>query len=242
MSLFVFNIETIPDVDGGRRLYDLEGLTDKEVANVMFHKRRQETGSELLRLHLHRIVTISVAQRSSDQFSIFSLDDESLSEKEIIEHFFNGADKDELTMVSWNGKNFDLPVLHFRSLIHGVQSTKYWETANSQPHTDLMKVLAGNQADADAPLNEVATLLGFPGNMGVSHNGAWDNFQDRNIKEIRDYCEVNVLNTYLIYLRFELINGNMTHQEYEAECDIVRNTLSAKNKPHLTKFLNAWQR
>ena len=256
MNLFVFDIETIPDVDGGRRLYDLDGLTDKEVANVMFHKRRQETGTEFLRLHLHRIVAISVVLRSSDRFAVWSLGDEDSGEKEIIERFFHGIEKYVPTIVSWNGKGFDLPVLHYRSLVHGVQAPQYWETGeNNQSfkwnnylsryhrrHTDLMDVLAGYEMRANAPLDEVATLLGFPGKMGMSGAKVWDNYQDGDIKGIRDYCETDVLNTYLVYLRFELINGNLTPEEYEAECDVVRTALAEENKPHLTEFLNAWQR
>ena len=60
MSTFVFDIETVPDVEAGRRLYDIEDLDDKNVGKVMFHKRAAETGgSEFLRHHLHRIVAIS---------------------------------------------------------------------------------------------------------------------------------------------------------------------------------------
>ena len=73
MNVFVFDIETIPDVASGRRLYGLRDLDDKEVANVMFNKRRQETGGEFLRLHLHRIVAISVVLRSRDKLSVWSL-------------------------------------------------------------------------------------------------------------------------------------------------------------------------
>ena len=72
MNVMVFDIETIPDVEGGRRLYGLEGLGDKEVASVMFHKRRQETGTEFLRHHLQRIVAISVVLRSSDSLKVWS--------------------------------------------------------------------------------------------------------------------------------------------------------------------------
>ena len=235
MNVFVFDIETIPDVEGGRRLWDLEGLTDKEVANIMFHKRRQETGSEFLRLHLHRIVAISVALRSRDKFAVWSLGNEDADEKEIIERFFNGIDKYVPTIVSWNGKGFDLPVLHYRSLLHGVQAPRYWETGDNDQsfrwnnylsryhrrHTDLMDVLAGYEMRANAPLDEVASLLGFPGKMGMSGAKVWDNYMDGDIKGIRDYCETDVLNTYLVYLRFELIAGNLSVAEYEQECVLV---------------------
>ena len=255
MNIFVFDIETIPDVNGGRRLYNLEGLSDKEVANIMFHKRRQETGNEFLRLHLHQVVAISVVLRSRDRLAVWSLGDEDADEKEIIERFFTGIDKYVPTIVSWNGKGFDLPVLHYRSLLHGIQAPRYWETGDNDQsfrwnnylsryhrrHTDLMDVLAGYEMRANAPLDEVATLLGFPGKMGMSGAKVWDNYQAGELTGIRNYCETDVLNTYLVYLRFELINGNLTPMEYEQECQLVRDTLQAEDKPHFNEFLSHWQ-
>ncbi len=255
MNIFVFDIETIPDVNGGRRLYNLDGLSDKEVANIMFHKRRQETGTEFLRLHLHQVVAISVVLRSRDRLAVWSLGDEQADEKEIIERFYHGIDKYVPTIVSWNGKGFDLPVLHYRSLLHGIQAPRYWETGDNDQsfrwnnylsryhrrHTDLMDVLAGYEMRANAPLDEVATLLGFPGKMGMSGSKVWDNYQAGDLVGIRNYCETDVLNTYLVYLRFELINGNLTPAEYQQECQLVRDTLQAENKPHFTEFLSHWQ-
>src|SRR3990172_3049267 len=74
MNVLVFDIETVPDVVSGRRLHHLEGLSDKEVAEVMFHARRQETGgSDFLRLHLQRIVAISAVLRSREHLKVWSL-------------------------------------------------------------------------------------------------------------------------------------------------------------------------
>ena len=254
MNIFVFDIETVPDTASGRKLYELEGLGDKEVADVMFHKRRQEIGSEFLKLHLHRIVAISVALRVQDRFSVWSLGDLDSGEKEIVERFFTGIDKYTPTIVSWNGKGFDLPVLHYRALLHGVSATRYWENGDHDNsfrwnnylsryharHTDLMDVLAGYEMRAFAPLDEVASMLGFPGKMGMSGAKVWDEYLAGNISAIRDYCETDVINTYLIYLRFELMRGNLTASEYSQECKLVRNSLQQENKPHLSQFLNYW--
>ena len=256
MNILSFDIKTIPDIDGGRRLYELEGLTDKEVANVMFHKRRQETGTELLRLHLHRIIAISIVLRTPDNVAMWSLGREDASEKQIIELFFDEIRKHVPTIVTWNGKAFDLPVLHYRSLVHGVQAPSYWETGENdqsfrwnnyldrylQRHTDLMEVLAGYEMHTNAPLDEIATLLGFPGKMSMSGTRVWDSFSCGDIQGIRNHCETEVLNTYLVFLRFELINGNLSPEQYEAECETIRSSLMDINKPHLTEFLNAWRR
>ena len=126
-----FDIETVPDTDLGRRLYGLHGLSDEQVAQIMFTKRRQETGSEFLSHEQHRVVAISVVMRSRDTLKVWSLGDEGSSEKDLIERFFDGLDKYTPDLVSWNGAGFDLPVLHYRSLLHGVTAARYWETGDS---------------------------------------------------------------------------------------------------------------
>jgi predicted PolB exonuclease-like 3'-5' exonuclease len=255
MNVFIFDIETVPDVEGGRRLYQLDGLSDKEVAEVMFHKRRQETGgSEFLRLHLQRVVAISAVLRSGDSLKVWSLADVDSAEPELIKRFFDGLEKFSPTLVSWNGSGFDLPVLHYRALLHGITAPRYWDNGQDDPsfkwnnylsrfharHTDLMDVLSGYQPRACAPLDEIATLLGLPGKMGMSGDKVWDSFQSGDIAGIRNYCETDVLNTYLVYLRFELMRGRLDPTHYAEECQRVRDCLSKENKPHLDAFLQAW--
>ena len=110
MNIFVFDIETVPDVAAGRRLYELDGLDDKDVGRVMFHKRAEETGgSEFLRHHLHRIVAISVVLRTPDRFKVWTLGDTDAPEQELLQRFFDGIDRFMPTLVSWNGGRFDLP-------------------------------------------------------------------------------------------------------------------------------------
>ncbi len=256
MNILVFDIETVPDVESGRRLYKLDGLNDKEVAEVMFHARRQETGgSEFLRLHLHRIIAISAVVRTRDKVKVWSLGEVDAPEKELVTRFFDGIEKYTPTLVSWNGGGFDLPVLHYRALLHGVAAPKYWDTGEADSsfkwnnylsryharHTDLMDVISLYQPRATAPLDEIATLLGFPGKMGMHGSQVWDNYMRGEIVNIRNYCETDVLNTYLVYMRFELIRGHMTQEEYDLECQRLRDELVHENKPHLHEFLAAWR-
>jgi predicted PolB exonuclease-like 3'-5' exonuclease len=256
LNLFVFDIETVPDVEGGKRIYNLEHLTDTEAAQALYALRRQETGgSEFLRLHLQRIVAISVVLRTKDKMKVWSLGQEDSSEADLIARFFDGLAKYSPTLISWNGSGFDLPVLHYRALRHGIAAPRYWEMGENDPnfkwnnylnryhyrHTDLMDILAGYQARANAPLDQIATLLGFPGKMGMSGDKVWDYFQRGEIAAIRDYCETDVLNTYLVYLRFEQMRGKYDAFEYEAECEHVKEMLRNEHKNHLTEFLASWQ-
>src|ERR1700678_4194699 len=231
MNTLVFDIETVPDTDLGRRLYGLHDLSDEQVAQIMFTKRRQETGSEFLSHEQHRVVAISVVMRSRDSLKLWSLGDEASSEKVLIERFFDGLDKFTPDLVSWNGAGFDLPVLHYRSLLHSVAAARYWELGDTDQsfrysnylsrfhwrHMDLMDILSGFQGRGRASLHAIACLLGLPGKLGMDGSQVWDEFLAGGIRRIRDYCETDVLNTYLIYLRFELLRGRLSSVEHAAE-------------------------
>lgn len=255
MRVFAFDIETIPDVNAGRRLHDFTGLSDADVARAMFHLRRQETdGSEFLPLYLQRVACISVAFRSAEDFKVWTLGDNDAPEEEIIRRFFDGIEKYTPDLVSWNGSGFDLPVLHYRALMHGISAPRYWESGDNDQsfrwnnylsrfhwrHLDLMDVMAGFQMRGRAPLDKVAQLNALPGKLGMDGSKVWDAWQAGDIDGIRNYCETDVLNTFLLYLRFERMRGRLMPEEFEAEYEKVRQTLRQSDKPHLLEFLQAW--
>ena len=254
MPVFAFDIETIPDVELGRRVYDLEGLSDKEVGYVMQAKRREATGSEFLSYEQQRVVAISVALRTRDAFKVWSLGEPDASEPDIVKRFFDGIEKYTPDLISWNGGGFDLPVLHYRALRHGIQAPRYWESGSEDQafrfnnylnryhtrHLDLMDVLSSFQARARVGLQATAMLLGLPGKLGMSGDKVWDAYLAGQIDEIRNYCETDVLNTFLIYLRFELMRGMLTREEYVVENARVREALQSQPKAHFQEFLAAW--
>jgi len=108
-------------------------------------------------------------------------------------------------------------------------------------HTDLMDVIAGYNLRANAPLTEIACMLGFPGKMGMDGSKVWDNYLQGDIEGIRNYCETDALNTYLVYLRYELMRGQKSATAYEEECKRVRDMLQEEDMPHLLEFLGAWK-
>ena len=132
-NVFAFDIETVPDVEFGRRLHGLETLTDKQVGYVMHTRQREQTGNEFLSLEQQRIVAISIAMRSRDGFKVWSLGEPDSPEEELVRRFFDGIERLAPTLVSWNGAGFDLPVLHYRALRHKVQAHRYWEMGDDGP-------------------------------------------------------------------------------------------------------------
>jgi predicted PolB exonuclease-like 3'-5' exonuclease len=254
MHCFSFDIETVPDVEAGRQLLELDGLSDEDVATAMMFKRQQAVGHDFLPLHQHRVVAISVTFRTADTFKVWSLGDEGSGEAELVKRFFDGVDRYTPDLISWNGGGFDLPVLHYRALKHGIQAPRYWENGESDRdfkwnnylsryhwrHLDLMDVLANFNNRAFAKLDEIAVMLGFPGKLGMSGDKVWDKYLEGGIREIRDYCETDVLNTWLVYLRFEFMRGHLDAKELQREYALVRSTLAGMDQPHLNEFLKAW--
>jgi predicted PolB exonuclease-like 3'-5' exonuclease len=254
MNYLVFDIETIPDVDFGRRNLHLDGLPDADVASAMFALRRARVGNDFLPLPQHRIVAISCALRRADSLKVWSLGDESSGERELLERFFEGIERFTPDLVSWNGGGFDLPVMHYRCMVNGVRAPRYWEHGEEDSafrynnylsryhwrHLDLMDVLVGFQPRASAALTDVAVLLGFPGKLGFSGAQVWDAWKAGNIGGIRRYCETDVLNTYLILLAFERMRGHLEPAGYDAEIRRVRDLLGASSESHFREFLQQW--
>jgi predicted PolB exonuclease-like 3'-5' exonuclease len=253
--ILVFDIETIPDAAGIRRLEDLPAtLTDAEAAEHAFAARREKTGSDFLPHHLQRVVAISCVFRDSTGFRVRSLGTSEGSEAALIQSFYRVIEKYTPQLVSWNGGGFDLPVLHYRALVHGIAAPRYWDLGEDDRefkwnnyisryhlrHTDLMDVLAMYQARANAPLDALAKLCGFPGKLGMDGSQVWKAFQEGEIEAIRNYCETDAVNTYLLYCRFQLMRGTLSQDEYADEVVLVRNSLAQEPAPHWIEYLAAF--
>ena len=201
-----------------------------------------------------RFVAISIAMRARDGFKVWSLGEPDSTEEELVRRFYDGIERLTPTLVSWNGAGFDLPVLHYRALRHRIQAHRYWEMGDEDQsfrwnnyvsrfhwrHVDLMDVLSGFQGRGRVGLDKMSQLLGFPGKLGMSGEQVWDAHLEGRSADIRNYCETDVINTYLIYLRFELMRGRLMHDEHDREVDIVRQALRASDRPHLQEYADAW--
>jgi len=254
--VLTFDIETIPDCDGIRKLHDLPAdLPDAEVAEVAFQKRRVQTGSDFLAPFLHRVIVISCVMRDDDGIRIFSIGEPEANEKTAIQRFFAGIDKHVPQIVSWNGRTFDLPVLVNRGLIHGVTAACFWDTGVDnkdfkwsnyinrfhERHLDLMDVLS-LYGGRGSPLDDLARLSGFPGKLGVGGGAVWESYRAGKAEAIRNYCEADCVNTYLLFLRFQQMRCAYTPERYEAEVSVLRAALEKRTEPHWREFLSLWKR
>jgi predicted PolB exonuclease-like 3'-5' exonuclease len=255
MNTLVFDIETVPDVELGRKLFDVHDLDDAGVAKIMQMKAKQARNSEVLPPHQQRVVAISGVMRSREGVRVFSLGDEASAERDLVQRFFDGLERYSPTLVSWNGSGFDLPVLGYRALRHGVSAARYWEVGDNDRefrynnylgrfhwrHVDLMDVLSAYGASGRASLEHVSQLIGLPGKLGMSGANVWPAFQRGELAAIRNYCETDVLNTYLIFVRFQLLRGEIDAKQHAYEVQQVDAMLEQSDRPHLREFLEAWR-
>ena len=260
--ILAFDIETIPDAHAIRTLHDFPNdISDADVVEYALQKRRAQNGSDFLPLHLHRVVAISCCLRwSDDKVHVSTIGKIEDDEATVLRKFYELIERYTPQLVSWNGGGFDLPVLHYRSLIHGISAARYWDMGDGDfgdsrdfkwnnylsryhmRHCDLMDVLAMYNGRANAPLDQMAKLCGFPGKMGMDGSKVWDAFQQGQLQEIRDYCETDAANTYLMFMRFQLLRGVYNPQEYQAEIDRLYHHLNAQPQEHWQQFCQMWQR
>lgn len=256
--VLVFDIESIPDVQGLRALRNAPPEeNDEQVYAAWLAERKEKGQSDFMPLHLQRVLVISCVFRNAEGLRVHSfVDRDGHSEGKVIQSFFHRIEKHVPQLVSWNGGGFDLPVLHYRGLRHGVEANKYWDMGEDDRefkwnnyigryhmrHLDLMDLLAMYSPKNNAPLDAMAKLCGFPGKLGMDGSQVYAQYLAGQTEEIRRYCETDVMNTYLLYCRFQQMRGGFTSQEYEREIAFVKETLGnlAPNETHWQEYLAAW--
>ncbi len=256
--VLVFDIESIPDIEGLRQLGDHPAdATDAQVYEAWVKARAEKGQSDFMPHHLQRVLVLSAVYRDASGLKVHSfVDRDGASEAKIIQDFFKIIEKKVPQLVSWNGSGFDLPVLNYRGLRHGVVASKYWDQGEDDRefkwnnyigryhnrHLDLMDLLAMYSGRANAPLDALAKLCGFPGKLGMDGSKVYAAYLDGQLEDIRRYCETDVMNTYLMYCRYQKMRGGFTEGEYDQEIAMVKDTLAqlAPQESHWQEYLAAW--
>ncbi len=259
VPVLAFDIETIPDVAGLRLLRGADAASsDADVYAAEIADRAARNKSDFMPLHLQRVLVISCVFRGSRGLQVRSfvdLERDGTSEEAgVIQSFFDRVNDHRPQLVSWNGGGFDLPVLQQRGLRHGVVAGRYWDMGDDDRehrynnyisryhlrHVDLMDLMAMYQSRANAPLDAMAKLCGFPGKLGMDGSQVYGAYLDGRRDEIRRYCETDAMNTYLLWCRFEKMRGRFDEAGYQREIDLARAAVAAIGEPHWAEYLAAW--
>lgn len=255
IPILVFDLETIPDAVALRTTRaDLAHLDDITLVDTVLQERQEKTGSSFLPHYWHKIIAIGCVFKGQEGVKVRCLGGEATDEARLLADFFKLIEHYTPQLVSWNGGGFDAQVLHYRSLKHLVAAPRYWDWGDDDRdfkfnnylnryhtrHLDLMEVLASFTPRANAPLDEIAKLCGLPGKLGVDGSQVLPLWREGKIAEIRAYCETDVMNTYLLYARFQVLRGQMTYEQFTAEQQLLRETLATLPGQHWKEYLAAW--
>lgn len=217
-SVIVWDLETVPDLKGFAAASDLVGNTDAEV--------REAIGDKFPKHIYHSIVCIGalVAHRDGSGWIIDALGAPHVgdrSEKELIAAFVGRIAELVPQLVTFNGSSFDLPVLRYRAMVHGIAapglSIRPYFNRYTEDAVDLCDVLSSFSPQGKATLHELCRVMGLPGKPdGMSGSEVEKYYRDGRIRDIADYCESDVVNTYRVWLRYELFRGRLSEAEYQA--------------------------
>ncbi len=225
----VFDCETIPDIELIRKTYDVSG-DDLEATQQALAQHQQATNSTFLPLPYHKIVAISIVV--ADDFGRFKEVKTSTGkdEKEKIERFLKIIDEYNPRLVSFNGRAFDLPMLLLRAMKYNLSCPAYfnqqdqkhnktkWENYRARYserfHLDLLDVLGNFGAARALKLDTICQMVGLPGKFDVSGEDVLELYYENKLDKIESYCESDVLNTYLLFLKYELLKGHITLKDY----------------------------
>ena len=261
-ELFVFDIETVPDTDV---LQSLTGstTTDEKQKRLELEEYSREVsgGNPFPRQPFHRVVSISILwadikkKNGYEYYEISrvgTISSTTNTEKQITEKFFDFLKRHNPRIVDYNGNTFDLPVMKYRAMKYGVsvenlfKSGDKWNNYNyrysTDWHCDLLEVLSDFGTSSRCKMNEVCSILGIPGKIGVDGSKVADMFDDGKLKEIDNYCETDVLNTYLVYLNYCLLSGTITHDGFIQMNKELKEYLEKNNLPHFNEFLDEWKK
>ncbi|ATX80776.1 hypothetical protein Ga0123461_2376 [Mariprofundus aestuarium] len=262
-DVIVFDIETVVDADSARRILRLPELSDFEARDALsdYFLERTDGRNDFPRQPFHRVVAISYGHlirepgEEGNELVIRRLasgGDKNSSEKELLEGFFHLIETRSPQLVSFNGRGFDMPVLKYRAMAHGLSSPRWfkegdkWNNYESRYshdyHCDLLELLSDFGASARCSMDEVAAVFNVPGKLETAGDNVREMFESGQIDAIRNYCETDVLSTMLIFLRHQLFSGAISDGAYARAILGIRNYLEVESEshPHLCEYIQVW--
>jgi len=240
--LLCFDVETIPDRD----------VLPVDFAEDAFPKKPIQ----------NRVVAISFLAASldrDDHLERYAVEEcrsggaLDATEEQLLRGFWSRFEKERPRVVTWNGRGFDVPVLVQRAFMYGIPAA-FWHQAGDrwtgyrnryvvESHCDLMDALADHGASKALKLEEGAVALGLPGKIGGHGSEVRHMVAAGDIAGVRAYCESDVLNLFVMYVRWALITGRTDAAGHNGALQSMIDYLSAERatRPHLGEFLDQWR-
>ena len=255
---FIFDVESVADGDLVRKVrYPKEELSDSE-ATEKYRKELLETrGNDFIPYTFHVPVSVVIGKVTEDfqLVDLVALDIPEYRPHVITRDFWHGWEVYNYpTLVSFNGRGFDIPLLELAAYRYGLSLKKWYaiharsfdqprNRFNVASHLDLMELLTNHGASRfTGGLNLVANMLGKPGKMDVQGEMVQQLYEQGELDRINDYCRCDVLDTYYAFLRAAVVIGWLSLDQEQQLVTRTHDWLQqqAGETPALNQYLENW--
>lgn len=245
----VFDCETLPDAkalaqtlpeDLVKSATDKDGKIDEKALSLLAcEEQRKNSGSAFLPVLFHKVVCISavLADKNGKFIKVNTI--EGKDEHEIIANFLNFIENHAPRLVSYNGRGFDLPMLMIRAMKYNLRAPRYYNTNDKWCNyrtrydatwaMDLLDHISDFRAVSGLRLDTLCAMLGMPGKYDVHGDQVLELFYANKLDKIKEYCESDTLNTYWLFLKYELLRGKMGYEQYFSSLEAMSEFI-ASNK------------
>lgn len=254
----VFDIESVADGQLVAEVrYPGESLAPAEATAKYRGELMEKYESDFIPYTFQVPVSVAIGKVDADfrLQEIVVLDEPEFRPHVITENFWRGwRSYRQPTLVSFNGRTFDLPLLELAAFRFGLnlqdwfrlQARTYEQPRNRfnlDAHIDLQELLTNFGATRfTGGLNLAASLLGKPGKMEVQGHMVQDMYEAGQLTEINNYCRCDVLDTYFVFLRSRVLLGEL---ELKDEQKLIEEThgwiqRQADEQPAFASYLEQW--
>lgn len=255
----VLDIESVPDTHLLCAKFDLQPeLNELEICRQAFALQKEKSGSEFLPIPFHRVLCISsvlcdefgsvikignFGKKAKQTFLENLQSQQNLISKELLDSyesalladFWEFFNKKQPSLVSFNGRGFDLIVLTLRCMRYNISANALFEIENPQHnktkwenyrsryserfHTDLFESLGNFGSVRNLNLDTLCQMSGIVGKYDMNGAQVYECFfgsDDKNtaLERIESYCQSDVLNTYWLYLKYLILKGELLKNDY----------------------------
>jgi|YelNatPaOPRAMG01_1025707.scaffolds.fasta_scaffold01072_3 predicted PolB exonuclease-like 3'-5' exonuclease len=225
MPFAIFDIETRIDKHLLNQVFAAdEGLTDEQAYERYRDETQRRRASDFLPVTLHVPISIAIGNVGEDHAlrSVESLMLANYSEEGLVREFWSRYERFAGTMVSFNGRRFDLPVLELAALRHGISAPIHFGESSAarhryseERHFDLLDYLTNHGAvSLPGGMNLLLRMIGMPGKRAMDGSRVQEYYESGRLDEIHRYCRSDVVQTYFLFLRVELMRGRISEETY----------------------------
>jgi 3'-5' exonuclease len=226
MEFAIFDIETRVDKQLLNRVFFAHDNISDDEAYRRFREELRTRGGDFFPLSLHVPISIAIGDVSGERVlrGVETLRVPCDSEESLVREFWRRMEDFRGCLISFNGRRFDLPVLELAAMRWGISAPHYFDDGDSprsrdalERHLDLCEYLTNfGEIGLRGGMDLLLKMMGLPGKLAMNGAMVQEYYDSGRLDEIHCYCRTDVVQTYFLFLRVELMRGRLDQASYQA--------------------------